>query len=106
MTLKRFIIIFYVFIMKVQAIFRIYQIYLAFQSIGTNFAERKHKTQFDDMERNEPIRKFTREDILALLARGREIKERRQKEAEEWYAERQRRKKEAAESGYYDIEWN
>ena len=57
------------------------------------------------MEGNEPIRKFTREDILALLARGREIKERRQKEAEEWYAERQRRKKEAAESGYYDIEW-
>ena len=44
MILKRFIIIFYVFIMKVQAIFRIYQIYLEFQSIGTNFAERKHKT--------------------------------------------------------------
>jgi hypothetical protein len=41
-----------------------------------------------------------------LLARGREIKARRQKEADEWYAERQRRKKEAAESGYYDIEWN
>lgn len=79
---------------------------MAFQSIGTNFAKRKHKTQFDDMDGNEPIRKFTREDILALLARGREIKERRQKEAEEWYAERQRRKKEAAESGYYDIEWN
>ena len=89
MKLKRFIIIFYVFIMKVQAIFRIYQIYLAFQSIGTNFAKRKHKTQFDDMDGNEPIRKFTREDLLALLARGREIKERRQKEAEEIYTEKQ-----------------
>ncbi len=57
------------------------------------------------MKENEPKRKFTREDILALLARGREIKERRQKEAEAKYAERQRRKKEAAESGYYEIEW-
>ena len=41
------------------------------------------------MERYEPVRKFTREDILALLTRGREIKERRQKEAEEWYAGKQ-----------------
>lgn len=41
------------------------------------------------MDGNEPIRKFTREDILALLARGREIKERRQKEAEEIYTEKQ-----------------
>jgi hypothetical protein len=41
------------------------------------------------MEGNEPIRKFTREVILALLARGREIKARRQKEADEWYAGKQ-----------------
>ena len=41
------------------------------------------------MNGKEPIRKFTREDILALLARGREIKEGRQKEAEEWYAGKQ-----------------
>lgn len=57
------------------------------------------------MSENEPKKKLTREDILALLARGREIKERRQREAEAKYAERQRRKKEAAESGYYEIEW-
>ena len=58
------------------------------------------------MTANETIKKgWTREDFLALLERGRQIKARRQKEAEEWYAERQRRKKEAAESGYYDIEW-
>ena len=58
-----------------------------------------------EMSENEPKKKLTREDILALLARGREIKERRQREAEAKYAERQRRKKEAAESGYYEIEW-
>lgn len=50
-------------------------------------------------------KKWTREDFLALLERGRQIKERRMKEAQEKYAERQRRKKEAAESGYYDLEW-
>jgi hypothetical protein len=50
------------------------------------------------MTANETIKKgWTREDFLALLERGRQIKARRQKEAEEWYAERQRRKKEAAE---------
>ena len=87
MILKRFIILY--FNIKHQAFFRNQQLNLAIQSIGTNFAKSKHKTQFDDMDGNEPIRKFTREDILALLARGREIKERRQKEAEEWYAGKQ-----------------
>lgn len=57
------------------------------------------------MDDKQNTKKITKEDILALLARGREIKARRQREAEEWYAERQRRKKEAEESGYYDIEW-
>lgn len=58
------------------------------------------------MTANETIKKgWTREDFLALLERGRQIKARRQKEAEEKFAERQRRKKEAAESGYYDLEW-
>ena len=48
------------------------------------------------MTANETIKKgWTCEDFLALLERGRQIKARRQKEAEEWYAERQRRKKEA-----------
>lgn len=48
---------------------------------------------------------MTREEFLALIERGRQIKEKRQKEAEAKYEERQRSKKEAAESGYYDIEW-
>ena len=37
---------------------------------------------------------WTREDVLAWLRRGREIKEQRKKELQEWYAEQQRRKKE------------
>jgi hypothetical protein len=49
--------------------------------------------------------KWTREDFLALLERGRQIKAKRLKEAQAKYAERQRKKKEAAESGYYDLEW-
>ena len=57
------------------------------------------------METNNVISKWTKEDFLALLERGRQIKKRRQEEAEAWYAERQRRKKEVAESVYYDLEW-
>lgn len=57
------------------------------------------------MDTTNNVKKWTRADFLALLERGRQIKARRQKEAEEWYAERQRRKKEVAESGYYDLEW-
>jgi hypothetical protein len=49
--------------------------------------------------------KWTREDFLALLERGRQIKAKRLKEAQTKYIERQRKKKEAAESGYYDLEW-
>ena len=45
------------------------------------------------------------EEFLALLERGRQIKAHRQKEAEEWLAERRRRQQEAARSGYYNIEW-
>jgi hypothetical protein len=41
----------------------------------------------------------TLEDFSALLARGREIKERRMREA------RQQQKEAAAKSGYYDLEW-
>ena len=47
----------------------------------------------------------TRDEILAWLERGRQIKAKRLKEAQAKYAERQRRKKEAADSGYYDLEW-
>lgn len=38
---------------------------------------------------------MTREEFLALIERGRQIKEKRQKEAEAKYEERQRSKKEA-----------
>lgn len=47
----------------------------------------------------------TRDEVLAWLERGRQIKAKRLQEAQAKYAERQRRKKEAAESGYYDLEW-
>jgi len=62
------------------------------------------------MEAND-IRKATamptkmHEEFLALLERGRQIKARRLKEGEEWLAERRRRQQEAAQSGYYNIEW-
>lgn len=42
------------------------------------------------------------EEFLALLGRGRQIKARRQKEAEEWLAERRRRQQEVAHLGYYN----
>ena len=45
------------------------------------------------------------EEFLALLERGRQIKARRQKEAEEWLMERRRRQKVAAQSGHYNIDW-
>jgi hypothetical protein len=47
----------------------------------------------------------SREEILAWLQRAREIKERKQREAEEMYAEQQRRKKDVAESEYYNFDW-
>ena len=43
------------------------------------------------MDKADNVRKWTREDFLALLQRGRQIKERRMKEAQAKYAERQRR---------------
>ena len=54
---------------------------------------------------NSTKKAWTREDFLALLERGRQIKDKRLKEAQAKYAERQRRKKDAADSGYYDLEW-
>ena len=50
-----------------------------------------------------PVR--TREEILAWLDRARKRKEQHQREAEEEYAERQRRIKEMMNSDYYQIEW-
>lgn len=77
---------------------------MVFHFHSSNFAATNHN-RYHIMDDKQNTKKITKEDILALLARGREIKARRQREAEEWYAERQRRKKEAEESGYYDIEW-
>lgn len=57
------------------------------------------------METTGTIRRWTREDFFALLERGRRIKAIRQKEANEKWEERQRQKRIAAESGYYDLEW-
>ena len=48
----------------------------------------------------------TREDVLKWLERGRKIKAERLKEAQAKYTVRQQRKKDAAESGYYDLEWS
>ncbi|MBR0273142.1 MAG: hypothetical protein IJQ59_03500 [Bacteroidaceae bacterium] len=46
-----------------------------------------------------------RKEFLALLERGRQIKARRQREAEAWLAERRRRQEEAEKTGYYNFEW-
>lgn len=57
------------------------------------------------MNTTETISKaLSREDIFTWLERGRQIKKRRQQEVEEWFAERMRRQKAAAETGYYDTE--
>lgn len=47
----------------------------------------------------------TREEILAWLQQARERKEAFQRRVNEEWKARQRSKKAAAESGYYDIEW-
>lgn len=57
------------------------------------------------MEAKRSIGSWTREDFVALINRGREIKARRQKEANELWEKRQQQKKLAAQSGYYDLEW-
>ena len=58
-----------------------------------------------DMEIKRSKINWTREDFVALINRGREIKSRRQSEAQERWQQRQQQKKIAAESGYYDLEW-
>ena len=47
----------------------------------------------------------SREEILAWLQHARDIKARKQREAEEQYAERQKRMKELEESDYYNFDW-
>ena len=62
------------------------------------------KTEHSTIKNSDvPVR--TREEILAWLDRARKRKEQHQREAEEEYAERQRRIKEMMESDYYQIEW-
>lgn len=45
------------------------------------------------------------QEFLALLERGRQIKARRQKEAEEWISERRRRQQEAEKTGLFNLGW-
>lgn len=47
----------------------------------------------------------TREEILAWLQQARERKEAFQRRVNEEWEARQRSKKAAAETGYYDLEW-
>lgn len=52
---------------------------------------------------NSPIR--TKDEILAWLEAARQRKAAWEKKVDEKFSERKRRKKEAADSGYYDLEW-
>jgi len=61
----------------------------------------KYKTDMEATVR----RSRTREEILAWLQQARERKEAFQRRVNEEWEARQRSKKAAAESGYYDIEW-
>lgn len=58
------------------------------------------------METTKPtIKQRSREEILDWLQQARERKEAFQRRVNEEWEARQRSKKAAAESGYYDIEW-
>ena len=57
------------------------------------------------MEATATRRKRTREEILAWLDAARQRKAAWQKKVRAEFAKRDRLRKEAAESGYYDLEW-
>lgn len=57
------------------------------------------------MEAPTTIPTRTREEILAWLNAARQRKIAWEKRIDEKFSERARRKKEAADSGYYDLEW-
>ena len=57
------------------------------------------------MEAMGNIKLRTRDEIIEWLNRGREIKEQRMQQARLKWEERQRSKKAAAQSGFYDLEW-
>ena len=61
--------------------------------------------QLSIMETIGNIKIRSREEIIAWLNRGKEIKERRMHEARQKWEERQQSKKVAAQSGFYDLEW-
>ena len=67
------------------------------------FAARNQR--FCIMEATGTRRKRTREEILEWLAAARQRKAAWEKEVKEEFAERERQRKIAAESGYYDLEW-
>ncbi len=54
------------------------------------------------METTKQYTKRTREEVIAWLNKARDIKKKRQQEAEEWYNERARLRKEAEESHYFE----
>ena len=57
------------------------------------------------MEATATRRKRTREEVLAWLDAARQRKAAWQEKVRAEFAERDRLRKEAAESGYYDLEW-
>jgi len=57
------------------------------------------------MEATVTRRRRTREEILAWLDEARQRKAAWQNKVRAEFEERERRRKEAAESGYYDLEW-
>jgi len=57
------------------------------------------------MEATVTRKKRTREEILAWLEAARQRKAAWEKAVKEEFAEMERQRKAAAESGYYDLEW-
>ena len=57
------------------------------------------------MDNTTAIPKWSHAEFLAWLDAARQRKEAWQKKVDAKYAERMRRKQEAAASGYYDLEW-
>ena len=57
------------------------------------------------MEAKTTIQQRSREEIMAWLQQARDRKKAFQRRVNEEWEARQRSKKAAAESGYYDIEW-
>ena len=59
----------------------------------------------EDMEATTTYKSRTREEIIAWWQQARKRKEAFQRKVDEEWEARQRSKKAAAESGYYDLEW-